>query len=267
MAIKDLRKMTEKVDVKEIQKQSFLEAYETILAENVVMTGSEFKRIVSEAVQKERRKTFKEAQEKAIEMVERNIDKAFGGYSKSIKEAILNPQKSDLIIATNEDLELAEEMYKDEIYGEIEKKLSETLGEENYQALEEAISKRKEVLIVSNEQLDEAEEKLVEELDEKIEEAIGEENFKLISKAISEGEEVYVISEDLIPSIEEKMKEKIKEEFQSEEGQKALKESGMSMTESYESKTGKTLAEKLIEDAPSAKNETAEEATLAGKLV
>jgi len=185
MAIKDLRKQNEsKVDIKEIKKEAFIEAYETILAENVVMTEEELKNTISEAVNK-----VKEA-----------FKAALGDKYELVEDAIKNETTIDLYT-------------KNELVEEFDEMIKEAIGEENFEIINNAIREKKEIFVLDEELIEEAEDKFIDEIEEKIKEAIGEENYKILDEAIKEKENIYIISEKLIPVIEEKMVQKIKEDL------------------------------------------------------
>jgi len=252
MAIKDLRKakISEKVDVKEIQKQAFIEAYETILAENVVMTEAELS------------KAIREAKEEIIEDIQNRIKRAFGSKAKLIEKAILNG-KTDLYIVTERELEEAES----KMVEKLDEKIKARIGEANFENLESAIVEGKEVYILTDKDIKEVEEKFVEEMDKIIEDAIGKENFNILEKAIKNNEEIFVISEDLVPAIEEKMKAKIKEELV-EADMYSNKNTNIieNFNEDYSSTV--TLAEKLIDEGVKKIEESKEdEGILAGRLL
>jgi hypothetical protein len=243
MAIKDLRKMTENINVDEIKKEAFIEAYETILKENVVLTESELEKIIKET-KKKAIKEFKEGLKVDVDLFE-----------------------SEEIIAIPESkIEEAEEKFLEKI----DEKLKSVIGDDNYAIMKECIKNGESFYVVTDEIIDESEEQLtselVEEFDEQIEEAIGEENFEIISKAIKEGKEFFIIDEDTIPMVEQKMIEKIKESEYiqpSEYVNKEFKENDVTDT------TGSvSLAEKLITRGTVDIKETEEsEKSLAERLI
>jgi hypothetical protein len=243
MAIKDLRKMTESINVDEIKKEAFIEAYETILKENVVLTESELEKII------------KEAQEKAVKE-----------FKEGLKVDVDLLESEEIIAIPESKIEEAEE----KLLEKIDEKLKAVIGDDNYAIMSECIKNGESFYIVTDEIIDESEEELtselVEEFDEQIKEAIGEENFEIISKAIKEGKELFVIDEDTIPVVEQKMIEKIKESENIQPSEdvneefKEIKENDT--TESV------SLAEKLITQGTVDIKETEEsEKSLAERLI
>ena len=113
--IKDLRKIKESVDLNEIKKEAYLEAYETILKENVVLTEDELERSIKEGVE---------------------------NYKKSIKDAIKNKDFSvleelvgneNIFILSEDDVEVAEQKFIEKIDQKLEKeKVDVTLPERHF---------------------------------------------------------------------------------------------------------------------------------------
>jgi hypothetical protein len=251
--IKDLRETKlQEAQLKKIEREAFMLAYEEILSENVVMSDVQ----------------FKEEIEKAKAEVTETLAEGFAeiGLTESVVKDI---EEGTASIYSDKAIKIAEEKMIEKITSDIVEKssLSEELFQEVFKGTatvisEEDFSKVEEILEAK---VEDAKKVGATQVVEELTAVVGDKAIKSIYEAIDSKETLYVMSESDLPMIEEKMIEKLK--ASDKETPTEIKENAPAVSKD-EPKEKMSLAEKLIGSSFEEKEKDVnEKSSLAEKLM
>jgi len=259
--IKDLREeKLQEAQLKKIEREAYMKAYEAILSENVVLTDTQFKEEIEKA--KTETKDLLAEGFAEIGLTSDVVAKIEEGTAKVYSDEVLKIAEEKMIEKVTADI-VSDSCLSEELFKEVIKGTATVISEADFEKVEDILESK----------VEDAKKVGATQVVEELTAVVGDKAIKSIYEAIDSKETLYVLSESDLPAVEEKMLEKMnikKDETNINENAPVNGETGINEDKKDEkSDKGLSLAEKLMVTGNEKVeiDENAEKASLAEKLL